>query len=182
MICAISVTGKDCTGIIAALTETIFKTGGNLEDASMTILEGEFAMIVLVAYKNKKGNQKLISQLGKIERKMNLTITVKKIMRPLRRGEKHKTGTIPYIVSVFGKDRSGIVYHVSKLLAQMRLNITDLNSKITGSGAKTAYTLILEVDVPRSIRLINRLKRAFNVLQKKLRVHIALSPAEPIQF
>ena len=42
-----TITGKDQPGIIAAFTGAIFKCGGNLEDANMTILEGEFAMILL---------------------------------------------------------------------------------------------------------------------------------------
>ncbi|MBI4358960.1 MAG: amino acid-binding protein, partial [Candidatus Omnitrophica bacterium] len=53
MIAVITVIGKDRPGIISALTETLYRTGGNLEDASMTILEGEFAMIFLAALRNK---------------------------------------------------------------------------------------------------------------------------------
>ena len=72
MIIAITITGKDRPGIIAALTAAVFKVGGNLEDASMTILEGEFAMIVLVELKAVTAIQKLKTKFADLERRLNL--------------------------------------------------------------------------------------------------------------
>jgi predicted amino acid-binding ACT domain protein len=43
------VTGKDRPGIIAGATGVLYAAKANLEDISMTILEGVFAMIVVVA-------------------------------------------------------------------------------------------------------------------------------------
>lgn len=182
MILAITVTGKDRPGIIAALTEVLYKVGGNLEDASMTILEGEFAMIFLAALKNKALYVRFCSQLLKLERRLGLVISVKEIKHKLNRGEKHQQGTISHVISVLGKDRSGIVYNVSKLLADGGLNVTDLNSKIIGRGPKTAYALVLEVDIPRRVQLVTDLKHKLKKLEKKLGVRISLNPLDSASF
>lgn len=182
MILAITVTGKDRPGIIAALTESLYRAGGNLEDASMTILEGEFAMIFLASLKSKAFYPKLRSQLSSLERRLGLVASVKEITHRLVRGEKHRSGTTPYVVSVLGRDRSGIVYHISKLFADCKLNITDLNSKIMGHGRRTTYALVLEVDIPRRARLISALKRKLQKIQKKLSVRISLNPLDSVRF
>lgn len=182
MIITITVTGKDRPGIISALTGTIYKVGGNLEDASMTILEGEFAMIVLVDLKSKSTYPKIQSQLSQLSRRMGLRVSIEGIKYRLVRGEKHRSGTIPWIVSVLGKDRAGIVYQVSKALSDFGLNITDLNSKIIGKGRETSYALVLEVDIPRKNSPVTSLKNKFQMLQKKLGVTIAFHPIEASSF
>ena len=182
MIISMTVTGKDRPGIIASLTEAIYRAGGNLEDASMTILEGEFAMIVLVALKNKSIYTRLQKQLVVGGKELKLSISMTEIKHSLIRGEKHKSGTVPWVVSVLGKDRAGIVYQISKLFADHQLNITDLNSKIIGKGKKSTYALILEVDIPRAPQLIAQLKSKFQNLQKKLGVSIAFHPVEASSF
>ena len=183
MIVAVTVIGKDRPGIISALTGALYKVGGNLEDASMTILEGEFAMIFLAALKTIKAYEKLLSQLEKLEREAGLLISTKEIKHSVKRGQKHGSGTSSWIVSVSGKDRAGIVYQVSKILAQERLNITDLDSKILGKGTRTAYALMLEVDIPRhDVRLTPRLKSKFLRLEKELGVKVTLNPVELSHF
>ncbi|MBI3999792.1 MAG: ACT domain-containing protein [Candidatus Omnitrophica bacterium] len=183
MIMVITVTGKDRPGIISSLTEVLYRSQGNLEDASMTILEGEFAMIFLAELKNRSLHTKFRQELKKLEKKLNLVIFIKEIKHRVTRGEKHRPGTIPWVVSVLGKDKAGIVYRVSKLLADSGLNITDLNSKIIGRGIKTTYVLILEVDIPRkNIHLISQLKRKFKTIEKKLGLTVAFNPLESSRF
>lgn len=179
---SITVTGPDRPGIIAAVTGAIFKAGGNLEDVSMTILEGEFAMILIACLGNGSAERRLQNDLVKLGQSKKLTIALKEIKGRLVRGEKHKSGTEPYIISVYGKDRAGIVYHVSKLLADQGLNITDLNSRITGAGAKSGYALILEADFPSKSSFLVLLNKKFESLAKKLNVAITLKRLESVQF
>ena len=179
MILVVTVTGKDRPGIIAALTGALYGAGGNLEDASMTILEGEFAMIFLAALKSRLSQNKFSRVLNELEAKSGLTISIKEIKRRLVRGERHKRGTAAWTISVLGKDRAGIVYAISKLLADLKLNITDLNSKIIGTGKKTSYALALEVDIPGPP---TRLKTQLAKLQKKLGVRISINSLDSVRF
>ena len=46
---AVTVLGHDRPGIIADVTGALAELGGNLEDSSMTLLRGHFAMTLVVA-------------------------------------------------------------------------------------------------------------------------------------
>ena len=45
---AVTVLGDDRPGIVADVTAAVAGLGGNLEDSTMTLLRGHFAMVVLV--------------------------------------------------------------------------------------------------------------------------------------
>ena len=79
------------------------------------------------------------------------------------------------MVSVFGRDREGIVFHVTSLLANHGLNITDLNSRISGEKQKAVYMLVLEVDISPKTS-IDHLQKSFSKLAQKLKVRIVLNP------
>src|SRR3989338_4462876 len=98
MIVTITVTGKDRPGIISALSETLYRAGGNLEDASMTILEGEFAMIFLAQLRTESFFTDLSHRLARLAKMMNLEIAVRKVKRRLIRGEKHRPNTAPWVI------------------------------------------------------------------------------------
>jgi predicted amino acid-binding ACT domain protein len=53
----------------------------------------------------------------------------------------------PHIISVYGADRPGIVYMVTKELAGRKVNITDLNTQVVGSKDRPVYVMVLEVDI-----------------------------------
>jgi glycine cleavage system transcriptional repressor len=45
----ITATGRDRPGMVAAISQKLFEADCNIEDATMTRLSGEFAMILVVA-------------------------------------------------------------------------------------------------------------------------------------
>lgn len=50
----ITVTGKDCQGIIAAVSTKCFEMGGNIIDISQSVMKDYFAMIMLVEIEKLK--------------------------------------------------------------------------------------------------------------------------------
>jgi len=176
----LTVIGKDRPGIIAGVTEILFKRGCNLEDISMTILEGEFAMMVIV---NTKTHKKEAIQKDFSQRlaKWGLTLFWKDLKRKLKRGEKHSRGSETYLISAMGRDRHGIVYESSRLLFRFGLNVTDLNSKILGHGNRSVYVMLLEVDIPRRFQ-IQKLKRSLRNLSRKMGIEIKIRPVERVEL
>jgi len=69
-----------------------------------------------------------------------MTTSVKKIDKssPALEGEN-------YSISVYGADKAGIVYNVSKFLADKSINIVDLQTKVAGKEGKPIYIMIMEV-------------------------------------
>src|SRR5215218_2861404 len=65
---AVSVFGRDCPGIVAAVTRVLADAGCNLEDTSMTILRGHFAMMLVVAGPAGLGEPQLRAGLDPVAR------------------------------------------------------------------------------------------------------------------
>ena len=173
--------GKDRPGIIAGVTHVLFKSGCNIEDTTMTILEGEFAMILIASLSRQEGEGPLRRAFEKLKREWGLNYFVKPISGELVRGEKHPAGTRTYVVSVAGKDRTGIVYETSRILAKHKLNVTDLNSKILGKKERSVFTMILEVDVPVRFEM-KHLEPEWRKLRKKLKVDVNVRPLERLSL
>ncbi|MBN1621420.1 MAG: ACT domain-containing protein [Endomicrobiales bacterium] len=176
---AISVLGKDRPGIVSSITRVLYETGCNIEDSSMTQLRGEFAMILLVELTSKLKPQVLFGKLKRQAGRLKLSAS----MRILSSGEgkREKSKGKPYIISVFGADKPGIVYKVSSFLSKNRINITDVQTNISKSNNKSTYIMLLEVDLPAKLSaktIQNRLKDIAN----NLKVSININPVENLEL
>ncbi len=176
----LTVLGNDKPGIIAGVTKALFREGCNLEDISMTVLEGELAMIMVVSLDQKaRGRlEKIFSDLCK---KQGLDFFWKDLKKKKAGGPTHPQGSKTFLISAIGRDRTGIVYKISQVLARFRINITDLNSKILGKGTKSLYAMVLEADVPAGFK-ISKLEKAFKQLARFLKIEINVRPFERIEF
>lgn len=177
----LTVLGKDRPGIISKVTGVLYRRGVNLEDISMNLLEGQFAMILVARLWNAEKMGEIRRELKPLEKKWHLTFFWKDLKGRLRRGERHPNDSESYLISAMGRDRTGIVHQISHLLASYGLNITDLNSRILGRGARAIYTMLLEVDIPRRFS-INKLERSFKVLRRKLGIEIRIRPVERVEL
>ena len=57
--------GKDKPGIVAAVTKALYELKCNIEDSTMTILHGQFAMILIVKPPKSVSCKALASKLSK---------------------------------------------------------------------------------------------------------------------
>ena len=169
--------GKDRPGIVAGVTEVLYRLGCNLEDSAMTRLEGEFAIMLIFFSPPRVTPEALRRAFDPLGRRLRLAVHLK----PLTSGETRsprKRGR-PFLISVYGADRSGIVFQISEALARNRINITDVHThRSTGKGP-SLYLLLLEVELPLRAApagLEQRLKR----IAKRLGVEVSLRPSEPV--
>lgn len=81
------------------------------------------------------------------------------------------------MISVYGSDHLGIVSSVSGLLAERKINITDLNTRVVGSKDQPVYVMVMEGDLPDKL-LIEELERDLRALSGELKVDITLNPIE----
>ena len=134
---AITVIGPDRTGIVADVTEVLAGVGANLSDSTMTRLRGHFAMTLICTGPSAAEVEKALQPLT-ADRKLVATV---RAVEPEADAEANGE---PYLVSVHGADRLGIVAAVTRVVAAAGGNITDLTTRLTGP----LYVLIAEVDVP----------------------------------
>lgn len=178
---ALTVVGSDQPGIISRLTSIFHRHGANLEDITMTILEGQFAMILLASYKNPQARQKILSDLQKGSRVMNLSINWRDIKGKLKRGESHLKKSYSYLITAVGNDKTGIIHEISESLYRSGANITDLRSRLIGEKGKPIYSVLMETDIPKSVSLI-KLRKIVTKLTKSLDIEISAKPIETITY
>lgn len=178
----ITVSGKDKPGIIAKVSGLLFVRRCNLEDISMTLLEGQFAMMMTACLPFSVAMIRVrqgLEILGAAPWSLDCHVT--ELKGKTSHGKKHAKGSLPHLVTAFGKDRTGIVYEVSRALAGLRVNITDLDSRILGKGSKTTYAMLLEVDVPGQA-VLAKLKNLLMKVSKKLKIEIQVKPLERVSL
>jgi glycine cleavage system transcriptional repressor len=135
--------GRDRPGLVAAVTRVLLEHGCNLADCSMSVLSGQFAMILLLDAPDTLTLEDLREALVPVGSECELSILVSE-----PHGGKAQPPGRPYVISVFGSDRPGIVHRVAAELASRQVNVTDLMSRIVGEGV---YTVVLDVDLPAGL-------------------------------
>lgn len=178
---ALSAIGKDRPGIVAELAEMIFEHGCNLEDSSMTVLGGEFAVLLLFSGSGEDLERGLSSACKRLEWERRLTI----FLRPLE-GEPRAYGTGEqrgrWQVVARGVDKAGIVARVTRTLADRDVTIRTMTTS-SGPGAESGtplYTMRIEVDVPRALS-IDALRDELDQVAEELRIEVALRSAPPLE-
>jgi glycine cleavage system transcriptional repressor len=139
---AVTAIGADRPGIIARVTGVLLSYGGNLEDSQMTILGGQFAIMLLVA--TDTDPSELERALAEATSDLGLVVTV----RPVGAGAASAAPT--HVLSVYGADRPGIVHHTCQALAEAGVNVTDLTTR-TLAGEQAVYAMLLEIAVPPGV-------------------------------
>ena len=139
---AITVVGHDRTGIIADAAQALADCAMNLEDSSMTLLRGHFAMTLICS--GAAGPDRVRTALQSLA-STALDVTVREVADEdgsPRAGSTH-------LITVHGADRLGIVAQLTRIVAQVGGNVTDLSTRLSGG----LYVLLAEVDLPATADL-----------------------------
>jgi glycine cleavage system transcriptional repressor len=169
---AVTAIGLDRPGIVAAVSKVLFEHEGNIEDSRMAILGGHFAMMLIVALPQGADASNLERALSEPARTYDLVVSVRPVAEV---SAEHAEGT-PYVVSVYGADRPGIVHAVSSALAGRNVNITDLSTHVV-PGETPLYVMLIEVTVPPGTDLAT-LEAELTGLAEQLAVDLTLRPAD----
>lgn len=141
--------GRDRVGIVAELTSILFEAGCNLLDSSMTLLRGEFALILMATLPDSMSVESLELQLAQLQEKLKLQLSV----RELSDDElmEQDIEQFQFIVSVYGADKPGIVSGITKSIAELGLNISDVQTKKVTQGKREIFVMMLEVSSKKEL-------------------------------
>jgi glycine cleavage system transcriptional repressor len=133
----VTVVGHDRPGIIAAAADALATCGMNLEDSSMTLLRGHFAMTLVCAGGSAVATvQDALAPLAA----SGLDVTVREVVPE----PDVPAATATHLVTVYGADRLGIVARLVGVVAEAGANVTDLTTRLSGE----LYVLLAEVALP----------------------------------
>ena len=170
---AVSAVGVDRPGIVAAVTGVLVDRGCNLEDTSMSILRGHFAMMLLVAGPDGLDADDLENALASTAKELDLVLAVRKI---------DDTVPVPlqgeaWTVSVYGSDRPGIVHRVTQLLAEVGANVVDLTTRVIGEADRPLYAMLIDITLPPGVEGDDMGAR-LDGLARELGVDCSMHPAD----
>jgi len=117
----ISSIGTDKPGIVNELAKACSSNKCNIIDSRMTVLGGEFAVIMMVSGA-WDAIAKLENTLPALSKELKLTTTVKHTQ------ERGSIPSLAYSVNVVALDNPGIVHEIAQYFSQQNINIDDLQT------------------------------------------------------
>lgn len=166
-IIAVTVLGDDRPGVIADVTEALAGLHGNLEDSTMTLLRGHFAMVLLV--RTGAGAESVEAALRHLSANGSLVINAR-VLGDSALSEIHGPS---YSLRVHGADRPGIVAAITGVVARHGANIVDLGTRL-GDGL---YILMVELQLPSEASAVG-LEAELQGAAGELGVDVHLSPID----
>ncbi len=142
--------GEDRPGLVDSLSSVLLENDLNIEDSRMSVLGGEFAIILLISG-SSDANKKFLQQKERLEETLKLNLLIK----PTRK-KSSKRGLIPYRIRVIGMDHPGIVHRLARFLSQHNINIEDLDTEsypAPHTGTQMfAVNMVVEIPSDTAIR------------------------------
>ncbi len=140
----ITAVGHDRPGLVNELTKHIDEGGCNIEDSRMTILGGEFAIILLLSG-NWNAIAKVEDSLDRIGDSLGLNIHAKQTQK---RGS--QPSLLSYHIEVLSIDHSGIIHRLADFFSSREINIENLTTD-TYHAAHTGtamFSLHMTINIP----------------------------------
>ena len=164
--------GQDRVGIVADVTQVMYELGCNLEDSEMTRLSDEFAVIFLFS----APRDDIEDQLSSACRRLELDKGIAAFYRPLGEPRPQQGTGILSNLHVEGLDQCGIIYKVSRYLADNQVNIIRVHSKqhFSPQSGTALYSVDLEVELPEHLGL-TELKKGLQHVADALHVDIQIN-------
>lgn len=118
----ISTIGQDRPGLVSELTEHVTALKLSIDDSRMSILGGEFAVLMSV-----KG---AVAALASLEVQLGEYCSANGLACLFRRStDRGPVNALPYRVSVTAMDHPGIVHRVADFFSNQGINIVDLRTE-----------------------------------------------------
>ena len=138
----VTVVGEDRVGLVASVTRLLFEADLNIVDIEQSVIHSQFTMVLLVQpFKPGFDVRQLRRALKDIGRDLSLNIGVMPLgeFRGLRLAEE-KT---PYVFTIVGSDRPGVVAAISRVLAEGSANIEKI--KMIARGEFLAMEMLVDI-------------------------------------
>ena len=138
----VTVTARDAVGIVATITRTLADMGGSVSALSQTVMSGYFTITLAC---DVPGSPEAVDLRAALETEgaaaqLSVHVTARAPApgsSPLgNRGERQ-------ILTVTGRDRPGIIAHMTSYLAGRGINIEDFHAEADGE----TFTMIVQITV-----------------------------------
>jgi glycine cleavage system transcriptional repressor len=166
-----SVLAEDRPGILTDVARAVKECGCNMVECRMTVLGGEFTMLLLVSG-NWNTITKLESQLPKLEKRHTITLSARRTTeREARRN------LVPYAIDAVCLDQPGIIFNLANFFAEHNIGIADLVTRsypAVHTGAPM-FSVQMAVNIPAELH-IGSLREEFMEFCDQLNLDAIMEP------
>jgi glycine cleavage system transcriptional repressor len=138
---AVTAIGQDRPGIVAAISGALLALEGNIEDSQMSILRGHFAVMLIVKVPESVDEATLQKRLAGVRETLGLEAIAINPVAALGGGGESAS----HVLTVYGGDHPGIVHAVTSALAELGVNVTDLETRLAGTADSPLYVMMMEL-------------------------------------
>jgi len=167
----ITAIGADRPGIVHELTEVLLNAGLNVEDSRMSVLGGEFAVMLLVTG-NEASINSIVQQEATLADSLNLNLLIKSTTKPSGNAQQTR-----YKITVEGMDNPGIMHKLAHYLSHQNINIVNMqtDSSHAPHTGTPMFTVKILVDIPVE-QTIQKVEGDFAALCDELNMDAEFSP------
>ncbi|MCU7835113.1 MAG: glycine cleavage system protein R [gamma proteobacterium symbiont of Taylorina sp.] len=176
----ISAIGTDRPGIINEISQLIIHNKGNIDDSRMTVLGGEFAIILLISASADALNT-IEDELNQQASSLKLNVITKQTgdNAPIHQNS-ISTSMAPYVVEVLSIDNPGIVYKLAGFFSSQQINIQSMQtSRYPAPHTGTQmFAIEMIITIPENI-MINELREDFLDLCDDMNLDASIEASRP---
>lgn len=171
----LSLVGTDRAGIVDEVSKFLFEHQCSMEDSRMSVLGGEFAMVLLASGDSEKV-QSLESDLDRLSRDSGFLVLFK-LTEPSHR--RRIPDSLPFNIRVMSIDHPGIVFKISHVLHSLGANIERADTETLSApfGGSPLFRLDIIANVPATVTT-SRLRNVLDELADKENMDIEIQAAE----
>lgn len=170
----ITALGEDKPGIINQLSEIVVDCSCNIIDSRMSVLGGEFAVMLMVT---GKWNElaKLEDTLSAASDSLALTIACKRTQ-----SSQPSADLMPYSIEVITLDQPGIVHELAGFFSSRSINIQELNTTQYPAAhtGTPMFALQLTANIPAGLPIVS-LRDEFLDFCESLNMDATMEPTKP---
>lgn len=140
----ITALGEDRPGIVDELSKALSTQQLNIEDSRMSVLGGEFAILMLVS--GSQGSiEKFMAATTGLESSLRMQLQVKPTSIKTEPG-----ALAPYAVEVVSIDHPGIVQDIARFFSSRKINIVELETERYAAAhtGTSMFALHMTVEIP----------------------------------
>lgn len=171
--------GSNRVGVVAEISEAIYTAGANIENSSMALLGEHFTLMIHISSEEGAVQQSLQDKCEVLQEYSDMRIHLFPLQSSGIEASREQKAKPHYEIRVRGKDKAGIVYRTSQLLASRGINILWLNTKVERPypGREPQFTMYIEIEVPGKVNG-QSLRRDLEALAEDLQETITLTRRE----
>lgn len=164
----ITMTAANRVGILSAATRAMAELGGDLREASQTVVRGFFTMIFSAEFPDQLDQQVIRDHLQDACRSFHTEVGVNEVPAGTGRPEARDVPPVRlHVLRLGGDNQPGVLRELSGLISMSRIDITGMHAVRVRGGR--GFEMIMKIAIPadtdteKLLRDLNEAGRSFNI-------------------